>query len=219
MLPELNPIEARIVGSLIEKSIITPEQYPMTLNALTAACNQKSSREPVMNLTQGEVQRTLRTLEARHLVMADENFRSRVEKYRHRFCNTRYSDLQFSDAELAIVCLLLLRGAQTAGELRARSGRLHTFADNDEVLTALEGLTRRTEPVVVKLPRRAGRRDAEFMHVFAGPIDVEAVDEPAPPAKPAGRATPSVAELASRIETLEAEMARLRALVEGDRPG
>ncbi|HEX5787312.1 MAG TPA: DUF480 domain-containing protein [Woeseiaceae bacterium] len=219
MLPDLTAIEARIIGSLIEKSIITPDQYPMTLNALTAACNQKSSREPVMNLNQGEVQRTLRNLEARHLVMADENFRSRVEKYRHRFCNTRYSDLQFSDAELAIVCLLLLRGAQTAGELRARSGRLHAFADNDEVVTALEGLMRRTEPVVVKLPRRAGRRDAEFMHVFAGPVDVEAAEEAAAAAKPAGRATPSVADLAARIETLEAEMARLRALVEGNTPG
>ncbi|NNF49517.1 MAG: DUF480 domain-containing protein, partial [Woeseiaceae bacterium] len=107
MLTELNDIEARVIGCLIEKSIVTPDQYPLTLNTLINACNQKSSRDPVMSLTQGEVQHALRVLEAKHLVQTAENFKSRVEKFTQRFCNTRYSDLQFSDAELAVVCLLL----------------------------------------------------------------------------------------------------------------
>ena len=98
---QLNDIEARIIGCLIEKSIVTPDQYPLTLNALTNACNQKSSRDPMMSLTQGQVQHTIRELENKHLVRTEENFKSRVEKYVQRFCNTRYSDLQFSDAELA----------------------------------------------------------------------------------------------------------------------
>ncbi|MBT8104004.1 MAG: YceH family protein, partial [Woeseiaceae bacterium] len=175
MLTELNDIEARVIGCLIEKSIVTPDQYPLTLNALINACNQKSSRDPIMSLTQGEVQHALRVLEAKHLVQTAENFKSRVEKFTQRFCNTRYSDLQFSDAELAVVCLLLLRGPQTPGELRSRSGRLHRFEDNAEVVQAVAGLMEREgEPLVVKLPRMPGRKDSEYMHQFSGTVDVEA---------------------------------------------
>jgi hypothetical protein len=159
VLPELTDKEARVIGCLIEKSVVTPDQYPLTLNALTNACNQKSSRNPVMNLTPGEVQHTIRDLEAKHLVRTDENFKSRTEKYTQRFCNTRYSDFQFDDAQLAIVCLLLLRGPQTPGEIRSRSGRLHAFADNSAVVAALTSLIERDgEPLLVKLPRpRAAR--------------------------------------------------------------
>jgi uncharacterized protein YceH (UPF0502 family) len=220
MLPELSAIEARIIGSLIEKSVITPDQYPLTVNALTNACNQKSAREPVMNLSQGEVQHALRELEARHLVMSDENFRSRVEKYRQRFCNTRYSDLQFSDAELAIVCLLLLRGAQTPGELRARSGRLHEFPDNDDVTRVLDGLIGRAGgAVVVRLPRRQGRRDSEYMHLFSGPVDVDAIAAAAsrPETNVAGNAS-GLADLEARVAALEAEVRELRALLNEDVP-
>ena len=157
MLPELTDHEARVIGCLIEKSIVTPDQYPMTLNALTNACNQKTSRDPVMNLQQGEVQHTIRELEARHFVLIDENFKSRTEKYAQRFCNTRYSDLQFEPPQLAIICLLLLRGPQTPGELRARSGRLHTFADNADVVVALNTLIERdVEALLIKLPRTPG---------------------------------------------------------------
>ena len=124
MLPELSDKEARIIGCLLEKSVVTPDQYPITLNALTSACNQKSSREPVMSLQPGEVQQTIRQLESKHLVRTDENFKSRTEKYSQRFCNTRYSNIQFDDAQYAIICLLLLRGPQTPGEMRSRSGRL-----------------------------------------------------------------------------------------------
>jgi len=212
VLDKLNDKEARVIGCLIEKSILTPDLYPLTLNSLTNACNQKSSRDPVMSLTQGEVQHTIRALEAKHLVRTDENFKSRTEKYSQRFCNTRYSDLQFDPAELAIVCLLLLRGPQTPGELRARSGRLHTFADNADVIVALEGLLEREKgPVVVKLPRTPGRKDSEYMHLFCGPVDIEAHVAEASEAR--GAASPQrggVAELTERVERLEAELAALK---------
>lgn len=213
MQTQLNDTEARIIGCLIEKSIVTPDQYPLTLNALTNACNQKSSRNPVMSLTQGEVQHTIRELEGRHLVRTDENFKSRVEKYAQRFCNTRYSNLQFSDGELAIVCLLLLRGSQTPGELRSRSGRLHTFEDSAEVVQALGSLAERDpDPLVVKLPRTPGRKDSEYMHLFSGPVDVEAYASEAreQPARTTA-ARHSVAELEERVARLEAQVTAIKA--------
>ncbi len=211
MLEQLDDKEARVIGCLIEKSITTPDQYPLTLNALTSACNQKSSRDPVMSLTQGEVQHTIRALEAKHLVRTEENFKSRTEKYLQRFCNTRYSDLQLSPAEVAIVCLLLLRGPQTPGELRARSGRLHAFEDNAAVVAALEGMiSREAGALVVKLPRTPGRKDSEYMHLFSGPVDVEAHVAKASAAKPAPSSRGSIAELTERVERLEAEVAELK---------
>ena len=213
MLPELNDVEARVIGCLIEKSVVTPDQYPLTLNALTNACNQKSSRDPVMSLSQGEVQRAIRDLEGKHLVRSDENFKSRVEKFSQRFCNTRYSNMQFDDAQQAIVCLLLLRGPQTPGELRSRCGRLHTFADNDEVVVALTSLVERDgEPLLVKLPRTPGRKDSEYMHLFSGPVDVEAHAAKAEEVKsssPSDRT--SIAALAERVTQLEADVAELKA--------
>ncbi len=212
MLEELNEREARVIGCLIEKSIVTPDQYPLTLNALTNACNQKSSRNPVMSLQQGEVQHTVRALEARHMVRTEENFKSTTEKYSQRFCNTRYSDLQLDTAEVAIICLLLLRGAQTPGELRARSGRLHSFADNAEVITALNGMIEREgDPLVIKLPRTPGRKDSEYMHLFGGPIDLDAYADAAEESRSV--ATPrrdGVAELTERVGRLERELAELK---------
>ncbi len=211
MLEVLDDKEARVIGCLIEKSVVTPDQFPLTLNALTNACNQKSSRDPVMALSQGDVQHTIRVLEAKHLVQTAENFKSRTEKYSQRFCNTRYSDLQFDPAELAIICLLLLRGPQTPGELRARSGRLHTFADNAEVVVVLDGLLgREAGALVVKLPRMPGRKDSEYMHLFCGPVDVEAHAAEASAARPAATQRGGVAELTDRVERLEAEVAELR---------
>lgn len=204
MLPELNANEARVIGCLIEKSVLTPDQYPMTLNALTNACNQKSSRDPVTHLKQGEVRQTLRMLEDKHLVRTDENFKSRTEKFSQRLCNTRYSNIQLDEAQLAIVCLLLLRGRQTPGELRARSGRLHEFADNAAVVAAAKGLIEHAAgPMIVQLPRSPGRKDAEYMHLFSGPVEIAA-----PPARLAPR--DSVADLAARLDRLEAEVAALR---------
>jgi hypothetical protein len=209
--PNLTAIEIRIIGCLIEKSVVTPDQYPLTLNALTNACNQKSNRSPVMSLQQGEVQHTIRELESKTLVRVDENFKSRVEKYVQRFCNTRYSDYQFDPPQLAIVCLLLLRGPQTPGELKARSGRLHSFADNAAVVDALKMLIEwQGNPLVVQLPRTPGRQDSEYMHLFAGPIDIEAHARQAQivaAAGPSGRS--SVSELEQRVSNLEAAVAEL----------
>lgn len=216
MLPQLDDIEARVIGCLIEKSIVTPDQYPLTLNALRNACNQKSSRDPLMSLQPGEVQHAIRTLEGKHFVRTEENFKSRAEKYTQRFCNTRYSEQQFDPAQLAIICLLLLRGPQTPGELRARSGRLHAFADNNEVVVAANSLIERDgEPVLVNLPRTPGRKDSEYMHLFCGPVDIEAYASAAQSAK---ASTPSskisVADLEERVSHLEAEVERLKALLD-----
>ena len=176
MIPQnLSANECRILGSLMEKSVTTAEQYPLTLNALVNACNQKSARSPVMSLSQGTVQHTVRSLDEQHLLRIEENFKRGVEKYAQRLCNSSYSELQFDTAQFAIVCLLLLRGPQTPGELRARSGRLHEFADNNEVVTALESLVEYpVDPLAVQLPRSPGRKDSEYMHLLSGEDDIEA---------------------------------------------
>ena len=208
----LTPAETRVIGSLIEKSIVTPNQYPLTLNALRSACNQKTSRYPVMSMTEGEVQATVRSLEEKKLVQADENFKSRTSKYRQRFCNSRYSDLQFEAAELAIVCLLLLRGPQTPGELRANSGRLHAFGDNLAVVAALDALAgRQPDALVVKLPRTPGRKDSEYMHLFAGPVDIDAYrDKMSAKAPPQRSAPATTAALEARVERLEQALQEIR---------
>lgn len=209
----LTAVEARIIGCLMEKSVLTPDQYPLTLNALTNACNQKSSRNPVMSLEKGEVQRTARILGTKHLVRTEENFKSGVDKYLQRFCNTHLSDYRFDPAQFAVVCVLLLRGPRTPGELRANSGRLHTFEDNDAVVSTLNSLMEwEGDPLVVKLPRMAGRKDAEYMHVFFGPIDLEAHASQAQAATASGSLERvSTAELAQRVSRLEEEVAELKA--------
>lgn len=212
VLSNLTANEARVIGCLMEKSIVTPDQYPLTLSALTNACNQKSSRNPVMSLEQGMVQRTVRDLQSRQLVRAEENFKSGTEKYMQRLCNTQLADFKFDPPQFAIVCLLLLRGPQTPGELRARSGRLHTFADNPAVVEALAGLIERDgSPVIVKLPRTPGRKDAEYMHLLAGSVDVDArASEAQITAASVSSERVSVSELAQRVAKLEAEVAELR---------
>jgi len=216
MLPlNLSANEARIIGCLMEKSVTTPEQYPLTLNALTNACNQKSSREPVMSLPQGVVQHDARLLESKHLLRIEDGFKRGVEKYAQRFCNTSFSELQFNAAQFAIVCLLLLRGPQTPGELRARSGRLHEFADNTAVVEVITGLIEHEgNALAVQLPRTPGRKDAEYMHLFSGPVDVQALAEKAQSDSGSGSsARVSMADLAQRVTDLEAEVAELRRLL------
>lgn len=195
--------------------MLTPDQYPLTLNALTNACNQKSGREPVMALDKNEVQRIAQDLSAKHLVKPEENFRTGMEKFRQRLCNTTYNDLQLDKPQFAIVCLLLLRGPQTPGELRARSGRLHTFADNNAVVEALTTLIERESyPLVEKLPRTPGRKDSEYMHLFCGPIDAAAHAAQALTAAATGTgARTSVSELTERVAQLEAEVAEIRELL------
>jgi uncharacterized protein YceH (UPF0502 family) len=221
MLPlDLSVNECRVIGCLMEKSVTTPDQYPLTLNALTNACNQKSSREPVMALNKGAVQHTLRELEGRHLIRLEENFGRGIEKYAQRFCNTSFSELQFDSAGFAIVCLLLLRGPQTPGELRARSGRLHEFADNNEALEALTALIEyENDPLAIQLPRTQGRKDSEYMHLFAGPIDIDAHAVKAATAladRPVSSPVSSNATLdalVERVSELEAEVEKLKNLL------
>ncbi len=208
----LSANETRIIGCLMEKSITTPDQYPLTLNALTNACNQKSGRNPVLALSQGTVQHTVRELEGKHLIHIEDNFKRGVEKYTHRFCNSKFSKLQFDGAQYAIVCLLLLRGPQTPGELRARSPRLHEFDDNSEVLTSLNSLIERNgDPLAVKLPRSPGRKDSEYMHLLSGPVDIEAYEINRQTTASSSTSTRvSMAELEQRVIDLEAEVAELK---------
>ena len=169
MKVELTAIEARVIGCLIEKEVTTPDQYPLSLNALTNACNQKSNREPVMSLSEADVLDAVDALIERRLVSDESGFNSRVSKYQHRFCNTEFGDLQLTEQEKGIVCCMLLRGAQTPGEIRTRTNRLATFNDVKEVENVLEHLASDEKgPLVVKLPREAGKRESRYMHLFCG---------------------------------------------------
>lgn len=212
MLPVLSESELRVLACLMEKSRLTPDQYPLTLNALTNACNQKSSRDPVMSLEKGNVQHAIRELTKKHLVRTDENFKRGVEKYTQRFCNTPYSEVQLDDEAFAVLTLLMLRGPQTPGELRARSGRLHAFADNNEVVATAERLVARTEgALLIKLPRTPGRKDSEYMHLLNGDVDVEQYVSESTTRE---AQVPRKNTLEQRVSDLEEEVARLRALLE-----
>jgi uncharacterized protein YceH (UPF0502 family) len=222
---ELNPYEARVIGSLIEKEITTPDQYPLSLNALTNACNQKSNREPVLELDEATVQQTADGLIKRHLVNERSGFGSRVVKYRHRFCNTEFGDLKFSAQELGIICVLLLRGPQTPGELRSRATRLCRFTDVGEVEATLESLMERDDgPFVARLPREPGRRESRYAHCFGAdkPVSV-----PAEPKSTVAGAAGSEHERLEQLEYLVGEMGReierlkrqLETLTPGETPG
>jgi uncharacterized protein len=172
---ELTAIEARVIGCLIEKQITTPDQYPLSLNALVNACNQKSNRDPVLELDERTVQQTLDDLGRKHFVVEKSGFGSRVPKYQHRFCNTEYGTLKLDPQELAIVCELLLRGPQTPGELRSRAARMAPFSDVSEVEAALTRLSERENgPFVVRLAREPGRRDSRYAHLFSGEVSESA---------------------------------------------
>ncbi|MFM1890979.1 MAG: hypothetical protein RLZ44_56 [Pseudomonadota bacterium] len=167
---KLTPPEARVIGCLIEKAITTPAQYPLSLSALTSGCNQKSSREPVMQLSETEVQQIADGLIKKHLVSDRGGFGSRVTKYQHRFANVGFGSLEFSAQELGILCLLLLRGPQTPGELRSRSNRLCEFTDVSETEAVLKRLAERSDgPFVAPLPREPGRREVRYVHLFGDP--------------------------------------------------
>ncbi|MGC3982942.1 MAG: DUF480 domain-containing protein [Steroidobacteraceae bacterium] len=202
---ELTAIEARILGSLIEKAITTPDQYPLSLNALTNACNQKSNRDPIMSLDEQVVQQTLDVLIRKHLVMDRSGFGSRVPKYQHRFCNTGFGSLEFTEIEVAILCELLLRGPQTPGELRTRAARMAQVSDVDAVEAALEALAiRKDGPFVVRLPREPGRRDARYAHLLSGAVEV------APQSLSASSSVSESAELLQRIAYLEQAVAEIQ---------
>ena len=169
MLIQLTPIQARLIGVLLEKEITTPDQYPLSLNGLTLGCNQKSNREPVMSLSEADVQNVLDELRNKKLIFEHTATSSRVVKYKHRFCNTEFSDLKFSRQQLAIVCVMLLRGPQTPGELRTRTNRLADFENVDEIEATLNKLHNlNDEQLVVKLDRESGKRDSRYAHLFSG---------------------------------------------------
>ncbi|WP_333498590.1 YceH family protein [Kluyvera sp. CHPC 1.2972] len=201
---QLSPLEARVIGCLLEKQVTTPEQYPLSINGVVTACNQKTNREPVMTLSEAEVQDQLDTLVKRHYLRTVSGFGNRVTKYEQRFCNSEFGDLKLSTAEVALVTTLLLRGAQTPGELRGRAQRMHEFADMAEVENTLERLANREDgPFVVRLPREAGKRESRYMHLFSGEVDLQAVttQSDAPAADDS---------LLARIEMLEGEVAELK---------
>jgi uncharacterized protein YceH (UPF0502 family) len=203
---ELSPNEARVIGCLIEKQITTPDQYPLSLNALVNACNQKSNRDPVMSAGEAEIQTILDHLIRKHLVIEKSGFGSRVPKYQHRFCNTEFGSLKFTPQETAIVCELLVRGPQTPGELRTRAARMASFSEVGQVETALESLCSRADgPFVVRLPREPGRRDSRYAHLFSGPVAVPADTEEAMPG-----AAMAPAPAPSRLERLEEEVRQLQ---------
>ncbi|MBK0003218.1 DUF480 domain-containing protein [Erwinia sp. S38] len=196
-------IEARVVGCLLEKQVTTPDQYPMSLNGVVTACNQKSNREPVMTLSDSEVQNTLDLLVKKHQLTAISGFGSRVVKYEQRFCNSEFGQLKFSSAEVALITTLLLRGAQTPGELRTRSSRMHEFSDMAEVEQTLEGLSKRESgALVVRLAREPGKRESRYMHLFSG--------EPDEASLAGGDSEVADEGLSTRVDQLEREVAQLK---------
>ena len=210
---ELTADEIRVIGCLIEKQITTPDQYPLSLNALVSACNQKSNREPVVSLDERSVQATVDGLARKHLVIEKSGFGSRVPKFQHRFCNTEYGTLKLSPQELAVMCELMLRGAQTAGELRTRASRMAAFADVAETEAALQQLIERSDgPFVVRLAREPGRREVRYMHLLAGAASVPR-SEPAASADvlPAALSPQPAASYEDRLEALEQAVRALRA--------
>jgi hypothetical protein len=207
---QLSALEARILGALIEKEITTPDQYPLSLNALVNACNQKTNRDPVMSLDEATVQQALDGLSKRHLILERSGFGSRVVKFRHRLCNGDHNPLQMTSQEVAVITELMLRGPQTPGELRSRAQRLASFTDLGDIETTLEMLAARDDgPFVVKLPKMPGAREARYCQLLTGEPDIEAMSKAAAQATPVPMAQEggaSVQSLVERIETLEAQV-------------
>jgi uncharacterized protein YceH (UPF0502 family) len=208
----LTPHEARIIGCLLEKQRTTPEHYPLSLNALTNACNQKSNRDPVLDLDESTVQSTIDALMKNGYVSEKSGFGSRVTKYQHRFCNTEFGILKFTDQEVGIICVLLLRGPQTPGELRTRTERLCRFQDIHEVESTLDHLMRREDgPFVTKLPREPGKREARFAHLFGGEAELQEAAPMSPETDP-GRLEQleeTVNQLRDEVNSLKARLDRI----------
>lgn len=200
---QLTAHEARVIGCLLEKQVTTPEQYPLSVNAVTLACNQKSNREPVLSLSESEVQDRLDQLVKRHYLRTVSGFGNRVTKYEQRFCNSEFGDLKLTSGEVAIVTTLLLRGPQTPGELRSRGQRMHEFADTAEVENALERLATRDDgPFVARLAREPGKREHRYMHLFSGDVEgLITADE---------AIAPATDNLVARVEALEGEVEELK---------
>jgi uncharacterized protein len=201
----LNPAEARVLGALVEKDITTPDYYPLSLNALINACNQKNNREPVTNFDEETVRLALRNLSDKRLAGPAGGADGRVTKYEHRLQEV----FNFTRPETAILCVLLLRGPQTPGELRGRTERMHRFEDLDEVLSGLQQLMRREPPLAKALGRRPGTKEIRYAHLLSG--DVEAWEPPAEAASSSGSADAErLIQLEEKVAALQAEVAELK---------
>ncbi|MGD0682818.1 MAG: YceH family protein [Terracidiphilus sp.] len=212
--PDLNPTapfvltaaQARVLGALVEKEVTTPEYYPLSLNALINACNQRSNREPVMALDEEAVRQALHGLEDLHLAGRARSADGRVAKYEHWLGEA----FNFSRAETALLCVLLLRGPQTPGELRGRTERLHHFEEIADVLAALQKLMEREPPLAAVLPRQPGTKESRYAHLLSGPVESIASAEPAFAHREAGEDTGLSTEALERIAQLEVTVNELR---------
>ena len=204
----LSDIEARILGCLVEKQVTTPEYYPLTLNALTLACNQKNNRYPVTNYSEDQVAQAVETLREKNLIYVFHGSTSRVPKYKHVMPEV----LHLSHAELALLCVLMLRGPQTPGELRSHGGRLHEFSSLDEIEQTLNQLiTREPDQLVVRLSRQPGQKEVRFMHLLSGEVvDLVANGEPPPASAPRRSSNDQVSRLEQRVDELAAMVEDLR---------
>jgi uncharacterized protein len=201
----LTEVEVRVLGSLIEKDITTPDYYPLSLNALVNACNQKNNRDPVMSLAEDAVRAALDSLQIQRLAGPASGADSRVTKYEHRLQEV----FNFDRREIAILCVLLLRGAQTPGELRGRAERMYRFQSLEDVLTTLERLSKRDPPLVAVLPREPGTKESRFMHLFSGGVPESSVPETVP----MNHIRSSSGRSDDRVARLESEMAELKKVV------
>jgi len=197
----LNAVEARVLGALIEKDITTPDYYPLSLNALVNACNQKNNREPAMNLDQDAVAQALTTLQEKRLAGPTSSADSRVTKYEHRSQEV----FNFTRAETAIFCVLLLRGPQTPGELRGRTERMHRFQHLDEVQSTLQRLMQREPPLVTMLARQPGTKESRYAHLLCGEVEDGVVAQ-----APSAASLSASADDAERVQRLEEEVTDLR---------
>ncbi len=210
----LSITEARVLGSLIEKETTTPDAYPLSLSAVTTACNQKSNREPVMRLSETEVLEALDGLTAKRLVREKTPSGSRVTKYVHRLSNALGLTYEFSRDELGVLCVLMLRGAQTEGEIRARTNRLCDFNSIAEAQQILMRLAQREDgPYVIKLPRQAGRKDSRYMHLLCGevPVEEQAAGPPVVGDLAADTREDRLAALEQAVSALRSELDALKA--------
>lgn len=199
MATNLTPIEVRVLASLVEKQLTTPEYYPLTLNALTAACNQKSNRDPVMSLNDTEIQAAIDSLRDQSLVYLYYGTGTRTVKYKHMLP----SGFELDAAGVAVLAVLMLRGPQTIGEIRERTGRMHEFGDLNEVQETLDDLARRDEPLLIRLERQPGQKEARYAHLLSGEIDLSSLPGP-------GEKRPTSTADPSRLEALEAAVAGLK---------
>lgn len=207
MAEELNEIEARIVGCLVEKQLTTPEYYPLTLNALTAACNQKSNRDPVVSYDETIILGAIDSLRDKNLVYLFYGSSSRAVKYKHMLPSV----YELGPTEVALIAVMLLRGPQTLGELRERTGRLHEFSGLGEVSETLEALMKRDEPLVAKLERQPGQKEARFAHLLSGKVNAGIMSTAREvPAVPGQESTDRIGKLEQEVESLRAELTSFR---------